>query len=157
MKKEKSEEQRRLDAEAYCAKAERSPQEVTRWLMRRDLSREQIAVIMSHLTEQGFINERRYISLYASDKLRFNGWGPYKIKFMLYEMGLDRELVNALVPQVMEEEGALDILRGILQRRIENLDEATPDQIERKVIQWAVNRGFSLKDVYAILKELQAE
>ena len=126
MKKEKSEEQHRLDAEAYCAKAERSPQEVTRWLMRRELS-------------------------------RFNGWGPYKIKFMLYEMGLDRELVNALVPQVMEEEGALDILRGILQRRIETLDEATPDQIERKVIQWAVNRGFSLKDVYAILKELQAE
>lgn len=157
--KERTIEQYTADAETYCARAERAPLEVISWLTRRGATREQSRSITENLKESGFIDERRFTAAFACDKLRFDGWGPNKIAYTLRAKGIDEELISQIIPTVMADEDAPAILHTLLLRRIASLpnEEITPDMMGRKVVQWAVNRGFPIDDVLGTLQKIRSE
>lgn len=140
---------------SYCAKAERCPQEVEEWLRRHQVE-EMSELVVERLKEERFIDEERFIHAYCADKLRFSGWGPFKIKHELYRRDLPEGLVDRIVSVVQEEEDARAILQRLLVKRLSMLSDPSPEEIQRKVIGWAMNKGFYLEDILSILKELRA-
>ena len=138
---------------SYCSSAERSPAEVAQWLWRHGIDAEDHSFIIEKLKADNFINEERFIHAFASDKLRFSGWGPFKIKQELLQRDLPESAVVRIVREVMDEEDAPRLLREMLTKKLLSLDDPTPDEIQRKVITWAMNRGFDLDEILSILKE----
>ena len=63
---------------SYCSSAERCPAEVAQWLWRHGIDAEDHSFIIEKLKADNFINEERFIHAFASDKLRFSGWGPLR-------------------------------------------------------------------------------
>lgn len=142
---------------AYCGKAERCPAEVVQWLYKHEVPSEDHSHIIDQLTEEGLLNEERYIHAFASDKLRFAHWGPYRIQQDLLHRELPEYLVERIVPQVMEEEDAESILRDLLLKKLDLLEEPSPEEIQKKVIGWALGRGFYLQDIRQTLQTLLEE
>ena len=138
---------------SYCSSAERCPAEVAQWLWRRGIDAEDHSFIIEKLKADNFINEERFIHAFASDKLRFSGWGPFKIKQELLQRDLPEGAVERIVREVMDEEDAPHLLREMLTKKLLSLNDPTPDEIQRKVITWAMNRGFDLDEILSILKE----
>ena len=138
---------------SYCSSAERCPAEVAQWLRRHGIDAEDHSFIIEKLKADNFINEERFIHAFASDKLRFSGWGPFKIKQELLQRDLPESAVVRIVREVMDEEEAPRLLREMLTKKLLSLDDPTPDEIQRKVITWAMNRGFALDEILSILKE----
>ena len=85
--------------------------------------------------------------------MRFSGWGPFKIKQELLQRDLPEGAVERIVREVMDEEDAPHLLREMLTKKLLSLNDPTPDEIQRKVITWAMNRGFALDEILSILKE----
>ena len=138
---------------SYCSSAERCPAEVAQWLWRPGIDAEDHSFIIEKLKADNFINEERFIHAFASDKLRFSGWGPFKIKQELLQRDLPESAVVRIVREVMDEEDAPRLLREMLTKKLLSLVDPTPDEIQRKVITWAMNRGFDLDEILSILKE----
>ncbi|MFC2649542.1 regulatory protein RecX [Porphyromonas endodontalis] len=138
---------------SYCSSAERCPAEVAQWLWRHGIDAEDHSFIIEKLKADNFINEERFIHAFASDKLRFSGWGPFKIKQELLQRDLPEGAVERIVREVMDEEDAPRLLREMLTKKLLSLVDPTPDEIQRKVITWAMNRGFDLDEILSILKE----
>ena len=138
---------------SYCSSAERCPAEVAKWLWRHGIDAEDHSFIIEKLKDDNFINEERFIHAFASDKLRFSGWGPFKIKQELLQRDLPEGAVERIVREVMDEEDAPHLLREMLTKKLLSLNDPTPDEIQRKVITWAMNRGFALDEILSILKE----
>lgn len=138
---------------SYCSSAECCPAEVAQWLWRHGIDAEDHSFIIEKLKADNFINEERFIHAFASDKLRFSGWGPFKIKQELLQRDLPEAAVERIVREVMDEEDAPRLLREMLTKKLLSLVDPTPDEIQRKVITWAMNRGFDLDEILSILKE----
>lgn len=139
---------------SYCSKAERCPAEVAQWLWRNGIDAEDHSFIIEQLKADGFINEERFIHAFASDKLRFSGWGPFKIKQELLQRDLPEGAVERIVREVMDEENAPHLLQEMLTKKLLSLEDPTPEEIQRKVIGWAMGRGFALDEILSILREL---
>lgn len=136
---------------AYCARAERCPKEVENWLEKHEVPDNEKETIIKQLKQERFISEERFIAAFSADKLRFNYWGPLKIKQELITRNLPENLIERIVPLVMEENNYLNILEQLIIKRIQSLSDTTAETIQRKVIQWAYGKGFSFDDTLKCL------
>lgn len=144
-------------AAAYCARAERCPTEVTAWLDAREVPKEEQEAILAELKRERFLDEARFIAAYAVDKLRFAERGPLRIRAELLARDLPEDLVERIVPQVMEENDYRTILKTLLRKKLIAVESNLPEVLQRNVIQWAFGKGFSIDDILATLQIITSE
>lgn len=84
-------------AERYCAMAEHCESEVRRKLYQWGCA-EYTEAVISHLRDNGFIDDDRYCSAFVHDHLLINHWAPLKIKQALYA----RYLPSAAIARALE-------------------------------------------------------
>src|SRR5210317_1648366 len=86
----------------YCARSEKSRNEVRSFLEKNAASEQDIDDILATLVEEKFIDELRYAMAYVADKYRFNSWGKIKISYNLSSKGIApaiiREALDSLDP-----------------------------------------------------------
>ena len=74
MKKECTENEARLKAEAYCSMAEHCRAEVVEKLYQWGVPTAWMEGILNHLEQEGYIDGLRYAKAFVRDKYRFNQW-----------------------------------------------------------------------------------
>lgn len=139
---------------AFCSRAERSPQEVLQWMERHGVAPSEGVEILEDLKKERFIDEERFIRAYTADKLRFSHRGPLRIKQELRALNLPENQIDRLVEEVMEENDYLKILETLLLGKINAVDSQVPEELQRKVIQWAYAKGFELDDIFTVLRKI---
>jgi len=99
-------EQRALDfAYRYLNRGERTKYEVRRHLERRGLEQPEIASALATLEEHGFLDDARFVRLFAQDKRELGQWGTDRIARTLRARGVSSELIEELlVPEPREQE-----------------------------------------------------
>lgn len=141
-------------ATAFCSRAERCPQEVRLWLEKRGVPPSEQEQIIQALTLERYLDEERFIRAYTADKLRFNQRGPLRITQELRAKNLPEGLINRLVADVMEENNYREILRTLLEKKLQAIEGNSPDVITRNVIQWAYGKGFEIDTILEELRQL---
>lgn len=123
-----------------CARSEHCRYEIEEKLLRRGLSREDAESIADELTERGFISEERYARSFTNDKVRFSGWGRYKIKLHLKAKRISDRAVREALTDIDPEEYGESISR-VLRQKARDLDM---NKIEdrRKLYRFGASRGF---------------
>lgn len=144
----KTEKERLMDAEAYCSAAEHCRSEVAAKLRshRQDEScgNEEAGVvdrILTHLEEEGYIDENRYAAAFVHDKLHFARWGRVKICSELRRKGVPQSCIEAAVEAIDEEE-YLEILRGVINSKRSQVKGSTTYECSMKLLRFAAQRGF---------------
>ena len=138
-------------AAAYCTLTERCSGEVNAKLIAWGIESAARQRIIKRLTEEKFIDDKRYCQAFVNDKMRFNHWGRIKISAKLKEKELPSEhIVNALAG--IDEEEYADILQKILNNKRRETGKSNDYQTRQKLLRFATSRGFEYPLILKLLK-----
>jgi len=154
--KSKSPEQALAALMHLTAKAERSSGDAMRLMRRWGLSDSDSRKVLERLVRERFIDDSRYAEAFANDKVRFSGWGTYKIRAALRAKGISAELINAALARtdaVSDTERLAEILRSKAQRTPhKNLAD-----LKAKVVRFGASRGLELDKVIEVTEKILGE
>lgn len=99
-----SRDEYRNKAARYCAAAEHCESEVREKLRQWGAEAKISDEIIDYLIDNNFINEERYACAFAHDKLRYNGWGKIKIRYMLTGKRISSHAIETALAAIDESE-----------------------------------------------------
>lgn len=102
--------------------------------------------ILKTLTDQKFIDDRRYAEAYVREKSGLNGWGAYKIKRMLSSKGIDRKTIDDALSQISDTSSS-DRLREMLTRKASKTTETDPYKLKGKLLRYGLSLGYGYDEV----------
>lgn len=154
--KSKSPEQALAALMRLAAKAERSSGDALRLMRRWGLSESDSRKVLERLVRERFIDDSRYAEAFISDKVRFSGWGTYKIRAALRAKGISTELINAALART-DAVSDTERLAEILRRKAAKTPHKNLADLKAKVVRFGASRGFELDKVIEVTKKILGE
>ena len=146
VKRTKTPEQALSALMRMAAKAERSSGDALRlmrgWGVEPSAQRE----VLRRLVEMRFIDDSRYAEAFVRDKLRFSGWGAYKIRAALRNKGIASEIIDEALAQA-DGETMSERLAAMLERKRRSVKYATPYELKTKLIRYGASLGYDFESV----------
>lgn len=97
--------------------------------------------IIEELVREKFIDEERYCAAFVSDKARFNGWGPIKIRYELERKSLPKNMISNAIED-FDQSVFAERLTEHLRAKLGRGDLGDP-KVRNKLLRAAAARGFS--------------
>lgn len=139
-----------------CARSEQCTHEVVEKLKKWGISPTDSARIIKTLKENRYIDDSRYANAYATDKLRFSGWGRRKIAIMLRNKRIPATYIqNAL--NLIDDNEYLNKATDVLKSHCRNTDILQNRDEIIKLIRFGMQRGFEYDTIIKAIKSLQKE
>ena len=133
---------------------DRSETELRQKLEQFGFSYSSIESAVEKCQEYNYLNDNRYATERARSFMRTGRGVGLKIMLDLHRRGIDENIVQQAMESAEAEFSTDQILRDQLSRRFSNFDYLTADNREkRRVVGFFQRRGFSLGQIFAILKE----
>jgi regulatory protein len=129
-----------------CSKAERSSGDARRLMYRWGVAPADQQKILDSLIAQKFIDDGRYAAAYVREKMRFSGWGAYKIRAALSAKGIPREIIDRALAG-LDGEVMNDRLEKHLRRKAERIHAATSYEIRAKLMRYGLSLGYDYEKV----------
>ena len=89
---------------AYCSQSEHCISELKNKLTQWSVTESDQFKIIRYLKEEKYIDEKRFAFAYVKDKFRYNKWGKIKIRLELHQKKIEKELIEAALEEIDEEE-----------------------------------------------------
>jgi regulatory protein len=124
-----------------CSKSERCRSEVRDKLTGFGVREPDIEKVLAALEKEKFIDEARYASMFAADKLRFNKWGKIKIRYILNQKKIPPELITQAMDD-MDPVQYEEILKQELLKKMKTLRTGSPWEKRNQLFRFASQRGF---------------
>lgn len=140
-------------AAALCARCEQAPGEIREKLLKWGLSVADASQVLRQLTEQGFIDERRYARAFVKDKFMFNGWGRIKIAHQLRQKGITAEVIDEATG-TLDEDNYRDRLVELLRAKWRTVKAREPRAAWAAMMRFAVSRGFETSIAAECVKQV---
>jgi len=138
-----------------CGKQERCKSEVRFKLQKYGLNDTDIERVLTTLEDEGFIDESRFVAMFASDKLRFNKWGRIKIRYMLNQKQIPGEIIDEILGDMDEVEYEYILKQEITKKR-KSIRSGSTWEIRNKLFGFARQRGFE-PDIIKIALDAELE
>lgn len=126
---------------AYCAYQERSQGEVRSKLAEKGLYGDQAEDLISHMIEEGFLNEERFAQAFARGRFNLKKWGRNKITQELKLRKVSPNCIKSGLKEI-DSEDYWKVLLQLVEKKSEYLKE--PDEFKKKykIQQYLIGRGF---------------
>lgn len=124
----------------WCARKECCRRDVYRKILEWQALDWEAREMVDWLTDQNFVNDRRYAEAYTNDKLRFNKHGRVKIAHQLRTKHIDKAVVADVLSKI-DENQYLQTLVDELQKKHRTL-QGDAFEIKGKLFRFAMSRGF---------------
>ena len=154
MKKEYSFDELLHKAASYCSISEHCTSEVQDKLIAWGVDEENRSKIIDKLTEDDFINEKRYCIAFAKDKFHFNKWGKIKISYSLKQKGLDSKLIDMALKTIDEGEYE-EMLAVLLKNKLKTIKWEYEYEKMGKLFNFAQSRGFESNVIDRVIRTLK--
>lgn len=155
-KREKTPEQALRSLMNLCVKAERSEFDVRRLLERWGIAAEERQRIVDTLVRERFVDDRRYAEAYVREKVRFSGWGRFKIRAALRAKRIDESIVEEALGQV-DGASMREKLEHRLQMKMARTKARDEYDLRGKLIRYGTGLGFDTDTVLEVVEDLLAE
>lgn len=139
-------------AKAYCARGERSPRNLRLFLLRREVPYDEIEEYLTLLKEGRYFDPQRYAESYARTRYRDMSHGPRKIRQALRMQEVPTEIIDAVLPEILEAEQPSYTLEELLESKLRRTSARTPRALYDKMMRYGVGRGYSPSEVYEVLQ-----
>jgi regulatory protein len=126
-----------------CSRQEKCPADVVVLLKRWGIEQEHYQGIVEQLKSEKFVDEYRYSVAFVKDKIKFDRWGIIKIRYLLQQKGIAREVLENAIREVDQDEYRRMIGREIDKKR-KSL-KGTPREIWAKLARYGSSRGYELE------------
>lgn len=154
-KKPVSKEAALLRMADLCSRSEQCSSDIKDKLRRLGLSITDTEEILKKLQEKKFIDDTRFARAYASDKARFAGWGPRKIRQYLAMKRIDSASVKEAIMEIDEEifDISLEKAARIKARKLDLREYEDRCKLMRHLL----SRGFSYEKITQCVRRLMNE
>jgi regulatory protein len=140
-------------AVASCDAQERCTAEIKQKLIQWKVGRQDIQPIIKRLTDEGFLDDKRYAVSYVRGKFRINQWGKLKIKAGLYSKSIPEYVISKALESIDSEE-YIKLCDELISKKLKQLGLPSRENLQ-KTAAFVISRGFEPNLVYSILKENQ--
>lgn len=155
-KREKTPEQALRSLMNLCVKAERSEFDVRRLLERWGVAERERQRIVDTLVRERFVDNRRYAEAYVREKVRFSGWGRYKIRAALRAKRIDEAIVEEALEQV-DGASMREKLEHRLQMKMNRTRARDAYDLRGKLVRYGAGLGFDTDTVLEVVERLMKE
>ncbi len=133
---------------------DRSEAELREKLLQFGFSAAAVNDTLAKCREYAYLDDRRYALERARSLLRSGRGVGRKVLLDLRRRGIEESTAEQALENASSEFDSADLLRDQLQRRFPDFAYATADERQRRrVIGFFQRRGFTLGEIFAILKE----
>lgn len=141
----------------YCAYQERSHSEVMEKLYALGMYKQQAALLLSQLIEEGYLNEERFAVQYAGGKFRMKHWGKKKIEQGLKEKQVSAYCIKKAMAQIDEADYAQTLLK-LAEDKWELLRTETNIFAKMKKLQdYLLQKGYEYERINKVTKKIREE
>jgi regulatory protein len=134
-------------ARQWCAAEERCPQDIRIKLMKLNCPQSDIDSIIDQLSEEGFINEQRYVRAYVSGKFNISKWGKIKIASGLRMKKIPERFISDALNEIDQDEYRNCLIR-LLKNKQKELKNGPAPEIKFKLARFALQKGFEREMVF---------
>lgn len=135
----------------WCASEEHCLWDVRRKLTRLGCDPSDINHILQRLTSDDFINENRYALAFASGKFNLFKWGKNKIAAALQMKNIPEQFI-ARAQESIDAAAYRNTLNKLLNKKKHELSGETPLEMKQKLLRFALQKGYEIDLVYALLR-----
>jgi regulatory protein len=135
-----------------CARAEYCSSDVYRKALKAlEGDAEEAARIVASLTQDRYVDDRRYAAAFAREKSSLQGWGTVKIRFQLRGKGISDEIISEALGEIDPEKAAskLDKLAADKYRLLKG-----DPQCRLKLLKALLSRGYGYDEVEAAVNRI---
>lgn len=109
--------------------------------------------VLQKLIDNKFIDDRRYTEAFVRDKMRFSGWGTFKLRAALRNKGVSAEIINEVLSS-LDNEGMADRLRERLERKMRIVKYASRYELKTKLMRYGASLGYDFESVGDVVDTL---
>ncbi|MDP4277339.1 MAG: regulatory protein RecX [Bacteroidota bacterium] len=140
-------------AASLCSASEQCAQDILKKTEKFELSETDKAQLIERLEKEGFLDRRRFVHAFVSDKFRFSKWGKVKLHFMLRQKGLDEAIIKEELDGI-NENAYLETLYTLLVQKKSGIKSQNAYELNAKLHRFALSRGFEPAVISVCLKQL---
>lgn len=156
-KTENNEEKQILERlRRICSRREMCGSDIKNYLRRNFPEFKGAEKLIGELTEEKFIDTKRYVRAFVNDKMKIQKWGLLKIRKMLLFKGIPAGEIDEALNETDREEYLLGLVK-IAERKLKTYKDISPVQVKSKLLSFLFSRGASTEDCYKILAMLGRE
>lgn len=136
-----------------AAKAERSSGDALRLMKNWGVEPADRIGVLQKLIDMKFIDDRRYAEAFVRDKLRFSGWGAYKIRAALRNKGIEAGIIDEALAQA-DGSTMTERLTAMLERKRRSVKYSTPYELKTKLLRYGASLGYDFETVADAVAEI---
>jgi len=125
----------------FCSRSEHCTPDVIKKIRELGGNSLEIQLVLERLEKENYLNDRRYVSLYVSEKFRINKWGKVKMHYYLKMKGLDETLIQSGLSELNEEE-YIELLIRTMKEKARSIRITDKYEKMGQVIRFTQGRGF---------------
>ena len=153
IKKTKTPEQALSALMRLAARAERSSGDALRLMRNWGVEPAAQREVLRKLIDMRFIDDVRYAEAFVRDKLKFSGWGTFKIRAALRAKGISSEIAERALEQA-DPETSRERLRQSLARKRKSVKAATDRELRDKLMRYGASLGYDFGSVAEAVSEI---
>lgn len=135
----------------FCSYQDRCTQEVRTKLATFDISDSDKEKIMQILVDEGFIDDKRYVSTFVRSKIHLKKWGVNKIKMALKMKGISDEIIKNVLSEIDPGIYREELIKVLKTKKI---NETDPYKHKAKLAQYAMQKGYEPGLVWEVIKNM---
>lgn len=147
---QKTEQEAYQRLSALCVTAEYCVSDMYRKMLRWEMEPGAKERVVERLIRERFVDEVRFASAFVRDKSRYNHWGRVRIQLELRKKGIAPPVIEEALGEI-EEEGNLDILRNLIERKRPSVKGRNDYEVRMKLIRFALSRGFTMNEIGRVI------
>jgi regulatory protein len=133
---------------------DRTRAELFRLLAAKGYTQEDSKVAVDRLSEQGYLDDRRFAQAWARRRLQTKPMGPHRLSKELEAKGIEGELVCEVLRDIYDQ-GEVAAARRAMAGKLSGLTHLPASSRTGRVARFLQRRGFSNEVIWRLLREGQ--
>ncbi|MBQ3246594.1 MAG: RecX family transcriptional regulator [Alistipes sp.] len=155
-KRTKSPEQALAALMRLAARSEKSSGDALRLMQNWGVDPSARQGVLQRLIDDKFIDDRRYAEAFVRDKMRFSGWGVFKLRAALRNKGISTDIVEDVL-RMLDSNNMTDRLRERLERKMRTTKYTTRYDLKSKLMRYGASLGYDFESVGDVVDTLISE
>ena len=155
-KRTKSPEQALAALMRLAARSEKSSGDALRLMQNWGVDPSARQGVLQRLINDKFIDDRRYAEAFVRDKMRFSGWGVFKLRAALRNKGISTDIVEDVL-RMLDSNNMADRLRERLERKMRTTKYTTRYDLKTKLMRYGASLGYDFESVGDVVDTLISE
>jgi len=124
--------------------------EIKEYLNKTTLNQNDKDKMINKLKETNYINDKRYIQAYISDKIHLTNEGPHKIMKDLINKNISTKLIEEEITK-LDNSFTIDKLKNLINKKIKQNKKYSNKLLKQKLLIYFINLGYDQVDIKNIL------